>query len=82
MIAGQKPACVAEWGTGSARTGRAYLRRRASRSFGQVLVDQRVRELPLRAGKLDAVALDGRRRRANGAQLLPLGHEICDPGSK
>jgi hypothetical protein len=45
-----------------------------------VLVDQRVRQLPLRAGELNPVPLDRRRRRAGRAELLPLEHEIGDPG--
>jgi len=47
-----------------------------------MLVDQRVRELPLRPRELDAVALDRRGRRAGGAQLLALGYEVRDPGRK
>jgi hypothetical protein len=64
----------------SARTGRGYLRRVLSWSRREVLVDQRVRELPLRARELDPVALDGGGRRTGGAKLLPLQNEVSDPG--
>jgi hypothetical protein len=43
-----------------------------------VPVDQRVPELPLRAGDLDAVALERRLARLALAQLLPLGYEVRD----
>jgi hypothetical protein len=45
-----------------------------------VLVDQRVRQLPLGSGELDAVALDRRAWGARRAELLPLGDQIGDPG--
>ena len=44
-----------------------------------MLVDQRVRQLPLGAGELNAVSLDRSARRARLAELLPLGDEIGDP---
>jgi len=44
-----------------------------------VPVDQRVRQLPLRADQLNAVALDLRRRGTAAAQLLPLDDELGDP---
>jgi hypothetical protein len=43
-----------------------------------VPVDQRVRQLPLRAGELEAVALDRRGSSAGATQLLPLDHELRD----
>jgi hypothetical protein len=47
-----------------------------------MLVDQRVRELPLGAGELDPVPLDRGGRRARRAELLPLGDEVGDAGSE
>ena len=44
-----------------------------------MLVDQRVRQLPLGAGELNAVSLDRNARRAGLAELLPLGDEIRNP---
>jgi hypothetical protein len=45
-----------------------------------VLVDQRVRQFPLGADELDAVALDRGARGARLTELLPLCDEIGDPG--
>jgi hypothetical protein len=42
----------------------------------EVTVDQRVSELPLRAGDLEAVALQRRLAGAALAELLPLGDEM------
>jgi hypothetical protein len=56
------------------------LGRALSRGRLEVLVDQRVRELPLRACELDPVALDGSGRRTGGAKLLPLQDEVGNPG--
>lgn len=44
-----------------------------------MLVDQRVRQLPLGAGELDTVTLDRRARGARLTELLALGDEIGDP---
>src|SRR5437764_1107340 len=60
---------------------RAY-RSADSGGFGalrrEVALDQRVRELPLRARKLHAVALELARRRAGVTETLPLGGQLAD----
>jgi hypothetical protein len=47
-----------------------------------VLVDERVRQLPLGARELNAVALDRAARGARLTELLPFGDEIGDPSRK
>jgi hypothetical protein len=49
---------------------------------GHVAVDQRVRELPLEARDLNAIALDLRNGRVRPAQLLALHDELGNPESE
>jgi hypothetical protein len=46
---------------------------------GQVPIDEGVPELPLRAGELEPVALEGRFAGTAPAEALPLGDEDRDP---
>jgi len=57
---------------------RALLLDRLGLLAGAVAIDQRVPQLPLCAGELEAVPLEGGLARAPFAQLLPLADEARD----